>query len=170
MKLLSGRLRYPRQPLYPVSARSGRKEFGRSNSIGLQRSGGRSPSRGHGGFLKRQGHLIMRELVWRLPRSDERTAEGCSTDERGRVKAIYSGARKQAVTSPFLPSHRKVILTNNDGLAPWLIPILYEHSMSLRRQFPTRLFESVSIKLEPSLAQKTSPGLESLPKHSYAVL
>jgi hypothetical protein len=66
-ELLSPRLRYPRQPLYPVSARSGRKEFGQNDSVGLQSSGGRSPSRGHGGVLKRQGHHIMRLPMAREP-------------------------------------------------------------------------------------------------------
>ena len=78
-ELLSPRLRYLRQPLHPVSARSGRKEINRNGSIGLQSSGGRSPSRGHGGVLKRQSHLIMRQLLAR---------QWSPSDEEPRRKAL----------------------------------------------------------------------------------
>src|SRR5215471_19091087 len=51
---LLSRLRSKRQPLRPVSARSGRKEFIATGKWKSITSGGRSPSRGHGGGLKRQ--------------------------------------------------------------------------------------------------------------------
>src|SRR6516162_8314308 len=58
-------LRGVRQPLRPVSARAGRKEFIETTTC-QRLPGGRSPSRGHGGALLRHGQYtgMVRSRLW----------------------------------------------------------------------------------------------------------